>query len=102
MPRLDQLLDMLKSDPNDTFLRYALAMEYAKLGQHDQALATFDDLIKLNPDYVAAYFMAGRSAEQKEDLELAKTLYKDGIAVANRTGDTHAAGEISTALMMIE
>ncbi len=46
--------------------------------------------------------MAGRAAEGKDDIELAKKLYKDGIAAAKRTGDSHAASEISSALMMIE
>lgn len=102
MSRLNQLLDMLKDEPNDTFLRYALAMEYAKLDQPEEALTHFNQIIHQNPDYVAAYFMAGRSAEQKSDIDLAKAYYRRGIDTAQRIGDSHAAGEISAALMMLE
>jgi tetratricopeptide (TPR) repeat protein len=102
MPRLDQLLALLKDDPNDAFLRYGIAMEYAKLGQHDDALKEFNELLARNPDYVAGYFMAGRACEQKGDPEAAKTFYKNGIATAQKIGDTHAAGEISEALAAIE
>jgi tetratricopeptide (TPR) repeat protein len=102
MPRIEQLLELLKADPNDSFLRYGVAMEHAKSSQHDLALAEFRELLTRNPDYVAAYFMAGRTCEQKGDIEEAKKFYKDGIATAKKIGDTHAAGEISEALFAIE
>jgi len=102
MPSLDQLLPLLNAEPGDAFLRYAVAMEYARLGKHDEALKEFGELTTRSPDYVPAYFMGGRTAEQAGDVEKAKELYKAGIAAAKRTGDSHAAGEISSALMMIE
>jgi len=102
MPRLDQLLELLRSEPNDTFLRYGVAMEYAKAGQFEDSLKEFAELLKRDPNYVPAYFMAGRTCEQNGDLEGAKKFYKDGIATANKIGDTHAAGEISQALFAIE
>jgi tetratricopeptide (TPR) repeat protein len=102
MPSLDQLLPLLEADPEDSFLRYGVAMEYSKLGRYDDALREFGELLRKSPDYVAGYFMAGRTSEQKGDPEEAKRYYREGITVAKRTGDTHAAGEISAALMMLE
>ena len=102
MPSLDQLLPLLAAEPDDEFLRYAVAMEYARQSRHDEALAEFAELSRRKPDYVPAYFMAGRAAEQKGDFEQARSLYRAGIAIAQKIGDTHAAGEISDALMMIE
>jgi tetratricopeptide (TPR) repeat protein len=102
MPSLDQLLPLLQADPQDSFLRYGVAMEYSKLGRHDDAMREFAELLKAAPDYVPGYFMAGRTCEQMGDVEKAKQYYREGIATAKRTGDTHAAGEISAALMMIE
>lgn len=102
MPSLEQLLPLLEADPADAFTRYAVAMEYSKQQKYDDALAQFAELARRHPDYVPGYFMSGRAAEGKGDIELAKSLYKQGIAAAQRTGDTHAAGEISSALMMIE
>jgi tetratricopeptide (TPR) repeat protein len=101
MPSIDQLLALLKEDPEDTFLRYGVAMEHAKQGEHDLALSEFNELLRRNPDYVAAYFMAGRTCEQKGDIEGAKGFYRNGIATAQRVGDRHAAGEISAALEAI-
>jgi tetratricopeptide (TPR) repeat protein len=102
MPTLEQLLPLLNSDPGDAFLRYAVAMEYGKQSRFEEALAEFAELTRRHPDYVAGYFMAGRMAKQKGNAEMAKGLYKAGIAAAQRTGDRHAESEISEALMMLE
>ena len=102
MPTLDQLLPLLQADPKDAFLRYAVAMEYGKQGRYDDALREFGTLLAQSPDYVAGYFMAGRTCELNGDVEGAKKYYRDGIAAAGRVGDAHAAGEISGALMAIE
>lgn len=102
MPTLDQLLPLLTADPNDAFLRYAVAMEYSRQARPDEALAEFAELARRHPDYVAGYFMAGRTALQKGDTELAKSFYKTGIATAQRIGDKHAASEMSEALLLLE
>ena len=98
MPKLEQLIALLQSDPNDSFVRYGIAMEYAKQGRYAAALVEFHELIRRDPKYVPAYFMGGRATAQSGDTEAAKALYRRGIAVANQIGDHHAAGEIGEAL----
>jgi len=102
MPSLEHLRALLTADPNDSFVRYGVAMEHAKLGQNAQALAEFTELLRRDPKYVPAYFMGGRTCAQSGDVPAAKELYRRGIAMANQVGDTHAAGEISEALEMLE
>lgn len=98
MPSIEQLQKMLKSEPHDAFLRYALAMEYAKHNQLAEALTEFRTLLAAHPDYVAAYFMMGRAQAQSGDVPGACETYRKGIDVAKQKGDLHAAGEISDAL----
>jgi predicted Zn-dependent protease len=102
MPSLEQLQALLAAEPDDSFLRYGVAMEYAKQGRPDEAVAEFAELRRRHPDYVPGYFMGARAHEQAGDIDAAKALYKEGIAVARRTGDEHAAGEMTAALMSIE
>ena len=42
MNRIEILTGFLKQDPNDSFSRYALALEYVKAGQHDDARREFE------------------------------------------------------------
>jgi tetratricopeptide (TPR) repeat protein len=77
-------------------------MEHQKAREHDKAIAEFAELTRRNPEYVAGYFMWGRSLEQKGDVAEAKAIYGRGILVARKIGDNHAASEMTEALEMLE
>ncbi len=101
MPTLEQLLPLLAAEPDDAFVRYAVAMAYAKEARLAEALREFAELLRRHPDYVAGYFMAGRTAKRNGDVAEAKRLFAEGIRAARRTGDRHAESEIAEALGML-
>ena len=98
MDRIAALNDILAQNPNDTFARYGLAMEYSNQGELDRALAEFSILLKTSPDYTAGYFMAAQALARAERVADAKTMLSDGIASARRTGNLHAQSEMETML----
>lgn len=100
--KLQKLTGMLDRMPNDTFLLYAIAMEYRKLGAAPQALEFLQRTIAVDPDYAYAYFQRGQVFEDTGDTESAKAAYRDGIAAADRKGDAHARNELAQALQLIE
>ena len=61
MDRIAMLKEILVGNPDDTFARYGLAMEYANSGQVETALAEFGVLLEKTPDYTAGYFMAAQT-----------------------------------------
>ena len=93
--RLEKIEAMLADEPGDTFLRYSLAMELDKDGQHDRSLESFRELIADDTPYVPAYFMAAQQQARLGNLDLAKSFLRDGIEQARVQGDSHAAGEMS-------
>jgi hypothetical protein len=86
---------MLADDPDDTFLRYGLAMELDKEGEHEQSLAQLGRLMSTSPPYVPAFFMAGQQLVRLDRIDEARTHLRDGIEHARSQGDLHAAGEMS-------
>ena len=96
--RLDILKGMVAQSPTDSFLRYGLAMEYRNANNPDAALAEFQALIAVNPDYSAAYFHGGQTLERLGRLDEARAMYREGIVAATRKGDLHTRGEMQTAL----
>ena len=86
---------MLVDDPTDTFLRYSLAMELDKEGEHELSLEKFSQLSADEPPYVPAFFMAGQQLARLERAEEARAILRDGIEQARTQGDSHAAGEMS-------
>ena len=82
----------------DSFAFYGLGMEYRKEGRVDDAVATFTKLKDKDPDYVPMYLMAGQTLIDASRTAEAKTWLETGIVVAQRKGDSHALGELESAL----
>lgn len=102
MSRIDALKQFLDEDPRDSFSRYALAMEYAKLERHDDAIAEYRNVIENDPDYVATYYQLGKVLESRGQTEEAREAYRKGISIASRQGDAHTREELTEALSSIE
>jgi tetratricopeptide (TPR) repeat protein len=95
MSRREKIEAMLAEDPGDIFLRYSLAMELDKQGEHDASLAQFAELTRDDPPYVPAFFMAAQQLARLGRLEEARPILQNGIAAAENQNDLHAAGEMS-------
>jgi len=86
---------MLAEQPEDAFLRYGLAIELDKEGEHDRSLALLAGLGRDAEPYVPAFFMAGQQLSRLSRYNEARAVLRDGIEHARRAGDSHAAGEMS-------
>jgi tetratricopeptide (TPR) repeat protein len=98
---MQALQGMLDQDPANTFARYGLAMEYANSGDYSGAVAQYRTLLEHNPDYAAAYYHGGRALEKMGDLDGARAMWEQGIAVTTRTGDLHTRSELQAALDLL-
>ena len=85
---------MLVGDPADQMLRYMLAMELDKEGEHDRSLELFQSLMSDATPHVPAFLMAGQQFARLGRTENARETYQNGIEHARSQGDEHAAGEI--------
>jgi Flp pilus assembly protein TadD len=99
--RLETLKSLSAQNPQDSFLRYGLAMEYRNAGDLESALREFQGLMEANPDYCATYFHAGQTLERMGRGEEARTVYQQGIEVTTRKGDMHARSELQGALDLL-
>ena len=100
--RREKIEAMLLDDPHDTFLRYALALEFDKEGRHDESLAGLRQLAAGSPPYVPAYFQGAQQLVRIDRVDEARTMLRDGIDAARAQGDAHAAGEMSEFLAGLE
>jgi thioredoxin-like negative regulator of GroEL len=101
MSRREKIEAMLADDPRDKFLRYSLAMELDKEGDHEKSLATFAELTRDDPPYVPAFFMAAQQLARIGRSEEARSVLRNGIAAATQQDDAHAAREMSEFLASI-
>jgi predicted Zn-dependent protease len=96
--RLEVLKKMMAAGSTDPFVPYALALEYSGSGQIEDALQTFSSLRDAQPGYVPMYLMCGSMLVKAGRLDEAREWLSAGAQVARAKGDTHALGELETAL----
>lgn len=102
MDRLEQLLAFHEEDPDDSFVRFALATEYIKLTRHDDAKRVFEELVEKDPAYVGTYYHLGKLYERLGDTVSAVEIYQKGIQVSTAASDQHSTAELQSALLEAE
>jgi tetratricopeptide (TPR) repeat protein len=92
--RLDKLLEFIKNEPNDEFLKYALATEYLRLNQVDEALTYYEDLVNNHPNYTGTYYHLGKLYEALNRKPDAVSIYEKGMQITKEKRDNHAFSEL--------
>ena len=98
MTRRMKLEQMLEKSPQDTFLNFGLAMELAKQGHTEEALAQFDRVLQIDPTYLTAYFQKGSTLINAGRAPDAWIALSAGIAAARTIGDSHTESEMQAML----
>ena len=98
MARIDLLKEFLRENPNDSFSRYALALEYVKLNQLDDARREFETVRDNDPDYLATYYQLGQLYSRLSLRHEAEKTFRTGITVAAKQRDAHTQSELESAL----
>ncbi len=102
MSRIEKLLEYMKTSGKDSFLQHALALEYIKVGDDDEARKLFNELLLREPTYIGSYYHLGKLLERVADFEKAIRIYKRGMEEAKRAGDNHSYNELQGALEDLE
>ena len=102
MDRLATLLTMMRDKPDDSFLIFALALEYRSGGNQAESRVYFERLVCDFPDYVATYYQYGKMEEENGNLDKAVDLYHKGIEKAKAAGDAKTVRELQQAIDMMD
>ena len=101
-PKRLMLESSLAEDPADTFLRYGLAVQCLRDGDLEEGRQRLIALIADHPnDTVAAHQQLGQSYLEAGEAVEARSILEEGIALAKKRGDWHAASEMEGLLSQI-
>ncbi len=100
--RREMLEEFVAQDPNDSFSRYALALELEKEGLVTESAAQLQEVIARDPSYVAAFYHLGRMLAHMGQLEDARTIYRQGLDAAIASNDQRTRSEIEEALEALD
>ncbi|WP_295675021.1 tetratricopeptide repeat protein [uncultured Mucilaginibacter sp.] len=92
--RLEKLLEFIKNEPEDPFLKYALATEYLRLKETDKALVFYEDLVKNHTGYTGTYYHLGKLYEALGRKQEAISTYETGMKITREKNDNHAFSEL--------
>ncbi|MES2647889.1 MAG: hypothetical protein V4717_13490 [Bacteroidota bacterium] len=98
MDRIIKLKAFLERQPNDSFLKHALALEFVKLQDDATARMLFDEILATDPGYIGSYYHLAKLLERQGETTLAAAVYERGVAVAIAAGDNHSKNELQMAL----
>ena len=99
---MKKLLSFEENDPKDPFIQFAIAKEYEKTDQTYDALAKYLSLQSEHPDYMGLYYHLAKLYEVLNEKEKAIKIYDQGLELAKKTKDFHAASELNNAKMNLE
>jgi Tfp pilus assembly protein PilF len=96
--RIEKLKEFLNTNPQDDFVQHALALEYVKLGEDQEARNLFEKILLRNPGYIGSYYHYAKLLERTAEKEGAIRWYELGMQAAKKAGDQHAFNELQAAL----
>lgn len=77
--RIKQLAIRIRQNPDDSFSKFALALELKKAGDARRALALFESIQTADPDYAGVYYHFGKTCELLQDRDRALEIYRQGL-----------------------
>jgi Tfp pilus assembly protein PilF len=102
MDRISKLKEYMKSAGKDSFLQHALALEYIKVGNDEEAKKLFNEILKREPTSVGSYYHLGKLLERIGDPGKAIRVYARGMDVAQAANDHHSYTELRAAYEDVE
>jgi Tfp pilus assembly protein PilF len=97
MDRIEKLREYLAASPDDNFLQHALALEYVKLGDDQEARRLFEAILSRDENYIGSYYHLCRLLERNDQRQEAIQWYEKGMLKAKEVGDKHAYNELLAA-----
>lgn len=88
---------MHELEPEDLFLRYALAMEYLGMESNDEAASLLRTILLDDPHHIASYYQLGKIVEQTNEAE-ALVLFERGFQEALLQKSQRTANEFRAAI----
>ncbi|MCE3260219.1 MAG: hypothetical protein K0S12_1860 [Bacteroidetes bacterium] len=102
LSRIDMLVELLKKEPDDVFLIYALGIEYVAELDLKEAEEKFKRVLSLDENYIAAYYQLGKLFESQLMNEEALKYFRIGLEKAIEQKNNRSVNEFKEAIFMLE
>ena len=94
---MKKLQEFLQTNPDDPFIKHAMALEYIKLGVDSIARPLLEEVLEKDPASMGSYYQLGKLLERTGETALALQWYEKGMAAARTAGEKRAYNELQAA-----
>jgi Tfp pilus assembly protein PilF len=94
LDRITKLKEFLQANPNDSFIQHALALEYIKLENDNDARILFENVLSRDSGYVGSYYHLAKLLERIGENDAAIKVCEKGLEEAKKAGDQLALNEL--------
>ncbi|MGM0587948.1 MAG: tetratricopeptide repeat protein [Bacteroidota bacterium] len=100
--KISRLAQNIQKNPDDSFSKFALALELLKRDQVEKTQQLFESIYHSDPQYLGVYYHLGKLYQQLNRTDDAQRLFLEGISQAQQQNDTHAERELQEALTQLK
>lgn len=100
--KIKTLARNIQANPDDSFSKFALALEFLKKNNLQRAKLLFQDIYTNDPEYVGVYYHLGKLYERLEYFDKAQKMYNEGMDVASNQEEHRTQKELQEALTQLE
>jgi len=99
--KIKRLAHWISRNPEDSFSKFALALELLKNNQPDKTLILFESIRRQDPEYAGVYYHLGKLYQAMDRLDDAETCFREGIGITQRQNETQMTSELNEALAQL-
>ncbi|MDX1591955.1 MAG: hypothetical protein R3283_08330 [Balneolaceae bacterium] len=99
--KIKQLAVYVQKNPNDSFSKFALALELMKRNEVSKSRVLFESILKQDPDYLGVYYHLGRLYEILDQKDQALSLYRKGVELARSQNNQRTETELKDAIELL-
>jgi tetratricopeptide (TPR) repeat protein len=100
--KIKKLAAFLKKNPNDSFSKFALALELLKNNQVEKSLKLFESIHRHDPEYLGVYYHLGKLYQSLNRFDDASKCFMEGVEVAENQNEQRTLSELKDALDELE
>ncbi|GIV27383.1 MAG: hypothetical protein KatS3mg027_1197 [Bacteroidia bacterium] len=100
--RIQQLLELIKEEPDDPFLHYAIGLEYLAEKNFQQAQQSFEKCLSLDSQYIPAYYQLGILLYNLNHKDKSLNYLKKGLEIAKNKKQLKDIAEFQSTITNIE
>ncbi|HPQ08604.1 MAG TPA: hypothetical protein PK995_05195 [Bacteroidia bacterium] len=100
--RKDQILELLKENPDDVFLNYALGLEYFSENNLNLAEQQMKKVVQIDANYTSAYYQLGLILIEQNKEQEALEYLKKGLEIALEKNNLKEISEFKSLITNIK